>query len=251
MADSYIIVGDVHSANASTLQEIHHRLLDLNSEDIPTKAIFLGDLVDRGWELPEVQKNIWNMFQDGLIETICVGNHDWKMWKALTAYSKVQLSEDATRTMKEFTDHPLLADRYVTLINELGTLVYKKNHHYFVHGGLPRNIPDRTYSFIEFLKNKKSLHSWLSPCFFNHTITDRTATFPIRDMSWIHSIPSGLIVWKGHDYMYEQPTMTVSESGAAVVYVDTGSGFPDCGLGHFHMSENDDIMSLSKRINCV
>ncbi len=104
------IVGDVHGC-ADELSELLERLgyrispqSDGASHPDGRKAIFVGDLVDRGPASPAVLRLVMGMVASG--DALCVpGNHENKLARAL-AGRNVQVSHGLAETLAQLTDEP-------------------------------------------------------------------------------------------------------------------------------------------------
>jgi protein phosphatase len=102
------IIGDVHGCHTELIE-----LLDALGW-VPTngsyahpegrKAIFLGDLVDRGPATPEVLRTVMSMVDEG--QALCVpGNHDVKLMKALQGRS-VTVSHGLAESLEQIDGEP-------------------------------------------------------------------------------------------------------------------------------------------------
>jgi protein phosphatase len=105
------IIGDVHGCFAE-LTELLTRLgyeVDDAANGVVRpppgrKAVFLGDLVDRGPATPAVLRLVMGMVRDGV--ALCVpGNHDVKLVKALRG-KNVQLTHGLDRSMEQLASEP-------------------------------------------------------------------------------------------------------------------------------------------------
>jgi len=103
------IIGDIHGC----FDELHALLTNLGYEITPTfegrhpegrKAVFLGDLVDRGPKIPEVLKLVMNMTQSGHALAV-PGNHDSKLMRKLRGRD-VQITHGLAESLKQLDDEP-------------------------------------------------------------------------------------------------------------------------------------------------
>lgn len=112
------IIGDIHGCFdelAELLTQLGYTIAKSDDHDainsgyavIPPpgrKAIFLGDLVDRGPRVVEVLKLVMSMVQGGC--ALCVpGNHDVKLMRQLQG-RKVQISHGLAETLQQLQPHP-------------------------------------------------------------------------------------------------------------------------------------------------
>ncbi|MDJ0752241.1 MAG: polynucleotide kinase-phosphatase [Ardenticatenaceae bacterium] len=100
------IIGDVHGCY-DELAELLHKLgyvMEGNSAAHPQgrRAIFLGDLVDRGPGVVKVLNLVMNMVRDG--RALCVpGNHDVKLVRALRG-KKVRIAHGLDKSLEQLAD---------------------------------------------------------------------------------------------------------------------------------------------------
>ena len=106
------IIGDVHGC----FDELHALLTDLGYTITATngdihaqhpegrKAVFLGDLVDRGPKVPEVLKLVMSMTGAGTALAV-PGNHDSKLMRKLRGRD-VQITHGLAESLKQLEDEP-------------------------------------------------------------------------------------------------------------------------------------------------
>ena len=106
------IIGDIHGCFVETrklLEKLGYRIAKAGSEAEPRfrvtppegrTAVFLGDLVDRGPDSPNVLRLVMDMVEDGV--AVCVpGNHEVKFEKKLSGRD-VKLTHGLAETMEQF-----------------------------------------------------------------------------------------------------------------------------------------------------
>ena len=140
LSGPFDIIGDVHGCYdelVKLLEKLNYsfenRQYDLVNFGIKVwhpegrKALFLGDLVDRGPKTPQVLKLVMSMVQDG--SALCVpGNHDAKLMKKLKG-SNAQLKHGLAESMEQLS---LEAPEFIKkVIDFLDGLV----SHYVLDGG--------------------------------------------------------------------------------------------------------------------
>lgn len=103
------IIGDIHGCYDELIELLQQLGYDLNAADdssVPPvshpegrRAVFVGDLVDRGPKNPEVLKLVMKMVSDGT--AICVpGNHDVKLMKKLKGRN-VQITHGLKESLEQ------------------------------------------------------------------------------------------------------------------------------------------------------
>ncbi|MGN6506645.1 MAG: AAA family ATPase, partial [Tepidisphaeraceae bacterium] len=104
------IIGDVHGC-LDELIELLKRLGYTVNDDLRVappagrKAVFVGDLVDRGPKVPQVLKLVMQMVRDGT--ALCVpGNHDIKLMRKLRG-KDVQLTHGLAETLLQLEAEPI------------------------------------------------------------------------------------------------------------------------------------------------
>ncbi len=140
LSGPFDIIGDVHGCYdelVKLLKELNYSFeyeeYDLINFGIKVwhpegrKALFLGDLVDRGPKTPQVLKLVMSMVQDG--SALCVpGNHDAKLLKKLKG-SNVQLKHGLAESIEQLSAE---TPEFVTKVKDfLEGLV----SHYVLDGG--------------------------------------------------------------------------------------------------------------------
>ena len=108
------VIGDVHGCRSeletllvelgySLTRDDHGRPIDATHPDA-RKAVFVGDLVDRGPDTPGVLRLVMGMVAGG--NALCVpGNHESKLVKALQG-RKVQVTHGLAETLTQLADEP-------------------------------------------------------------------------------------------------------------------------------------------------
>ncbi len=134
------IIGDVHGCFAElcdlleklgyTIKTHADKTIDLGFSVEPPpgrKAIFLGDLVDRGPDSPNVLRLVMSMVKEGT--ALCVpGNHDMKLLKKLKG-KEVQLQHGLNKTLEQLAFEP------EEFQNTVAQFLDKLVSHYVLDGG--------------------------------------------------------------------------------------------------------------------
>jgi len=134
-AGPFDIIGDVHGCADEVVELLEKLGYGIGASDggfeirppEGRRAIFLGDLVDRGPESPEVLRLVMGMVASGA--ALCVpGNHDAKLVRALRG-KDVQLKYGLAGTMEQFEDEPPeFRDAVASFLDQLVS-------HYVLDGG--------------------------------------------------------------------------------------------------------------------
>src|SRR5436189_5255360 len=99
------VVGDIHGRCA----QLHH-LLDLLPRDESTDTlIFLGDLIDRGSDVPGCVEHVLNLCRNSPERVICLrGNHQQMLRDVLDGNSLTWIDADSgsDRTREQYTHTP-------------------------------------------------------------------------------------------------------------------------------------------------
>jgi protein phosphatase len=129
------VIGDVHGCYVelvALLGELGYRVEDQEGRvevrpPAGRKAVFLGDLVDRGPKTPAVLRLVMSMVEDGL--ALCVpGNHDVKLVRKL-AGKDVRMAHGLQATMDQLAGEPdELRERTLRFLDGLVS-------HYVLDGG--------------------------------------------------------------------------------------------------------------------
>jgi protein phosphatase len=100
------IIGDVHGCHEELVELLGRLGYDLDARRHPTgrKAVFLGDLVDRGPAVPQVLRLVMSLVESGA--ALCVpGNHDVKLLRKLRG-KDVQLTHGLAESMAQLEQEP-------------------------------------------------------------------------------------------------------------------------------------------------
>lgn len=146
------IVGDVHGCFdelAELLEKLGYRIERrpdgfFEVENPPgRKAVFVGDLVDRGVNSPDVLRLVMSMTGDG--KALCVpGNHDAKLYKYLSGRN-VTVSHGLAETMEQLErETPEFRGQVAEFIDNLVShYVFDEGKLVVVHAGLKENLQGR------------------------------------------------------------------------------------------------------------
>ncbi|MEN7546831.1 polynucleotide kinase-phosphatase [Rapidithrix thailandica] len=129
------IIGDIHGCFeelVTLLEKLGYRI-EKNDKNYQVqapegrKAIFLGDLVDRGPNSPEVLRLVMSMVKSGL--ALCVpGNHDVKLLRKLNG-KNVNLNHGLAETMEQLASEP------EAFIQEIREFIHALVSHYVLDSG--------------------------------------------------------------------------------------------------------------------
>lgn len=126
------IIGDIHGCYeelVELLAKLEYKVVDDFEVTPPEgrRAIFLGDLVDRGPDSPSVLKLVMRMVREG--KAFCVpGNHDAKLLRALSG-AQVKVSHGLGETLEQLEKESV--EFKAELVSFLDSLV----GHYVLNGG--------------------------------------------------------------------------------------------------------------------
>jgi protein phosphatase len=150
------IIGDVHGC----FDELQELLRRLGYEVMPTasghtarhtegrKAIFLGDLVDRGPKIPAVLGLVMNMVESGA--ALCVpGNHDTKLMRKLRG-KDVKITHGLAESLAQLDQEPPeFKERVVTFIDGLVShYVLDDGKLVVAHAGMKEELQGRASSKV-------------------------------------------------------------------------------------------------------
>lgn len=150
------IIGDIHGCFDelySLLTTLGYRITEVNG-DLATckfdarhpegrKAIFLGDLVDRGPGIPDVLRLVMNMVESG--DALCVpGNHDIKLMRKLHG-KDVRITHGLAESLAQLErEPPELCERVATFVDKLVShYVLDDGRLVVAHAGLKEELQGR------------------------------------------------------------------------------------------------------------
>jgi protein phosphatase len=150
------IIGDIHGCFDelySLLTTLGYRITEVNG-DLATrkletrhpegrKAVFLGDLVDRGPGIPDVLRLVMNMVESG--DALCVpGNHDIKLMRKLHG-KDVRITHGLAESLAQLDrEPPELSERVATFVDKLVShYVLDDGRLVVAHAGLKEELQGR------------------------------------------------------------------------------------------------------------
>jgi len=198
------VVGDIHGRCAQL-----KGLLDLLPRDkFADKLVFLGDLIDRGPDVPGSVEHVLNLCREDPEKIICLrGNHEQMLLDFIDGASMiwVETSTGSDRTFEQYTETPfrllteidlgaardLIAEKIpadqIEFFRQL-PLYHEDDYALYVHAALENGKHPRESSPHALLRTRdmdffKSYHG--KPCVFGHT---PTPFLPLRGRLGRHGI---------------------------------------------------------------
>ncbi len=228
------IIGDVHGC-IDELRELltllGYRVGDRVEPPPGRKALFVGDLCDRGPDTPAVYRLVLDMIDAGHALMV-VGNHDWKLLRRLKG-NDVKLGQGLAETMEQFShEPPALKDRVRAFLDQ-GQFHYLFDDGNLVlaHAGLRQDLQGRVSARVR------------SFALFGET-TGRTDEhgLPIR-LDWAAEYRGRALVVFGHT-----PTVEPLWSNNTV-NIDTGCVFGG-HLSALRYPEREVVSVPARRVYC-
>ena len=202
------VVGDVHG-------DVHAFRHAVETDRF---VIQLGDLADHGPDSVGALRLALQLLDErrGLF---LLGNHDRKLGRALLG-RKMRPDPALEATLAQLDD-PRLRERVLAEITRAPAWA-RRGRTFFVHGGFhPAMLGRPPPAGLE------RVDHILSRALFGE-VTGETQPdgYPVRLVSWVDRIPSGLTVYCGHDRRSTdgRPMVVPGRRGGRAVFVDTGAG---------------------------
>jgi|ERR1051326_870056 serine/threonine protein phosphatase 1 len=184
------VIGDIHGRCAQL-----HRLLEMLPRDESTDTlIFLGDLIDRGSDVPGCVEHVLNLCRQNPERVICLrGNHEQMLLDFVAGKSMMWLDDDvgSTHTFEQYTQTRLdlqIRSDFETARGLIGEkipphqleflrqlpLYHENDYALYVHAGLeqgkhPRDSESQALLWTRDMHFFKDYHG--KPCVFGHTPT--------------------------------------------------------------------------------
>jgi len=198
------VIGDIHGRFAQL-----QGLLDLLPRDEPTdKLVFLGDLIDRGLDVPGCVAHVLSLCRENPERVICLrGNHEQMLLDFLDDANLIwiETATGADRTFEQYTGAPLrlrteadfeeardlIAEKVpaeqIEFFRQL-PLYHEDDFALYVHAGLeggkhPSESSPHALLWTRDMEFYKSYHG--KPCVFGHT---PTPFLPLRGRVGRHGI---------------------------------------------------------------
>jgi protein phosphatase len=177
----------------------------------------LGDIVDRGPDSVGALEIMLDLM-DGGAGLMLLGNHEWKMLRAL-AGQPVRLNPDAARTLREISAVPGLADRFLRARDRM-PFYARHGARLFVHGAWDPAMTEGAPL------SERDHDRLLSRALYGQTTGRMDAKGrPERVWDWVDALPAGLEVVVGHDW--RGPSVVLERNGRGggrVRLLDLGAG---------------------------
>src|SRR5258708_31283113 len=184
------VIGDIHGRCAQL-----HGLLEMLPRDSATDTlVFLGDLIDRGPDVPGCVEHVLNLCQENPEKVICLrGNHEQMLLDFIDGSSLMWLSMEigSDQTFRQYTETPirlrtdsdfdsareLIKEKFpahqIDFLRQL-PFYHEDNHALYVHAGLedgkhPHESSPQALLWTRDLDFYKSYYG--KPCVFGHTPT--------------------------------------------------------------------------------
>jgi serine/threonine protein phosphatase 1 len=184
------VIGDIHGRCAQL-----HGLLEMLPRDPATDTlVFLGDLIDRGPDVPGCVEHVLNLCQANPQRVICLrGNHEQMLLDFIDGSSLIWLSTaiGSDQTFRQYTETPirlrtdadfdsareLIKEKFpahqIDFLRQL-PFYHEDDHALYVHAGLeagkhPRESSPHALIWTRDLDFYKSYYG--KPCVFGHTPT--------------------------------------------------------------------------------
>jgi serine/threonine protein phosphatase 1 len=198
------VIGDIHGRCAQL-----HGLLDLLPRDESTDTlIFLGDLIDRGPDVPGCVEDVLKLCRENPERVVCLrGNHEQMLLDFIDRTSTIWIdtSTGGDQTFAQYTGRPLrlqteadfevarqtieqsIPHEQIAFFRQL-PLFHEDDFALYVHAGLedgkhPRDSSPHALLWTRNLDFYKSYHG--KPCVFGHT---PTPFLPLRGRLGRHGI---------------------------------------------------------------
>ena len=184
------VVGDIHGRCA----QLQGLLEMLPREQSTDTLVFLGDLIDRGSDVPGTVEHVFNLCLEDPEKVICLrGNHEQMLLDFLDETSMIWM-ETATggdRTFKQYTETPLrlrteadfdtardlmsekIPPRQLDFLRQL-PLYHEDDHALYVHAGLEdgKHPSESSAHALLWTRDAEFYKSYYGkPCVFGHTPT--------------------------------------------------------------------------------
>lgn len=198
------VIGDIHGRCA----QLHSLLELLPRDESADKLVFLGDLIDRGRDIPGCVEHVLNLCSEKPEYVICLrGNHEQMLLDFLDGANLIwmETSTGSDQTLMQYTGAPLrlrteadfdaardlLAEKIpaaqIEFFRQL-PLYHEDDFALYVHAGLesgkhPRDSSPHALLWTRDMDFYKSYHG--KPCVFGHT---PTTFLPLRGRLGRHGI---------------------------------------------------------------
>jgi protein phosphatase len=213
------VVADVHGDAKAFGAAIEGAL----AEDL--FVLQLGDLTDHGPDSPEVLRRMFALLDAGR-GLFLLGNHDFKLRRALTG-APVRVERDGLgRTLAQLRDAPdgdALAARAIAEIGRAPAWI-RDGSRLFVHGGFH---PGMLHEAAPPEAGASRADGLVTRALYGQVTSRMQADgYPERVHDWVDRIPRDMLVVCGHDRRSQdgRPYVTEGLLGGKCVFLDCGAG---------------------------
>ena len=198
-----LVIGDIHGRCGQL-----HSLLEMLPRESSDTLVFIGDLIDRGADVPGCVDHVMNLCRDNPHNTICLrGNHEQMLLDFIDDSNLLwmDVSTGSDHTFAQYTGKPLgrkthedfetgraligerIPSEQIEFFRSL-PLYHEDDHALYVHAGLeagkhPRDSSPHALLWTRDQDFYRNYHG--KPCVFGHT---PTAFLPLRGRLGRHGI---------------------------------------------------------------
>lgn len=252
-AEAVDVIGDVHGC----LAELEALLGELGYEPHPEDgyrhpdgrvAVFVGDLADRGPRSLDCLMLAHRMVRAGTAVIGAIGNHDWKLYRAVVRGADVKHTHGFDRTAAEIESARAADPRSDERIRQVVRELFERAPSHSVlcagelvvtHGAIPADLVGTSTDYT-----RRDEAATLG--MYGQTAgTDPATGYPIRVYRWAetHTDPDRLVVF-GHDVLGPKPMFVNAQR--TVVGIDTGCVFGGA-LSALRFPEREIVQVFSSR----
>ena len=263
------IIGDIHGCYTELFELLNRLGYQINETPYDTehfgftvtpptdrKAIFLGDLVDRGPDSPKVLKLVMSMVNSGV--AYCVpGNHDLKLQKFLNG-KNVTLNHGLELTVEQLQDEP---QEFLNVVKEflyalVSHLVFDNGKLVVAHAGIKEEMQGRgsgaVRSFCLYGETTGEIDEFGLPVRYNWASEYRGrgkvvyGHTPVPDPQWLNNtidIDTGC-VFGGKLTALKYPEEEIVSVDAKEVYCEPVRPIHSDNRDLSHQHEADDILDI-------
>jgi len=213
------VVGDVHGDAVA----FGHAAAGAEAERL--FVLQLGDLTDHGPDSPAALRLMFGLL-DARRGRFLLGNHDHKLRRALLGQKVQFAAEGLGRTLAQLeaaADGAALSARAIAEV-AVAPAWLRLGDWVFVHAGFHPGMLGRPPPAEAGAQKPDPL---LSRALFGQ-VTGRLQPdgYPERLLDWVDRIPTGMVVYCGHDRRSPdgRPFVLEGEAGGRAVFLDTGAG---------------------------
>lgn len=220
----YLIIGDVHADLLAFENAVNYAVAN------KLTLISVGDLVDNGSGGSGVVKTMIKLLEQEKAQVI-IGNHEWKIYRWAIG-NPVKITTPNQITVDQMSSDVTFKKNFLTMMTYAKDYIQLSKNIFVTHGAID---PEFWGSTTPPTKKQLDMMKYGSIDHKSELLHYRGETYNTRLYDWVDSVPSGTMLFVGHDprpligvpdfdNFQVAPLVHKNDAGGVTVFLDCGSG---------------------------